>query len=310
MLDDVAIYTDVALSATQAATHYADGAPADTSGCFDIAGAAGTSTNGAATTTYVATSGDVGLPLRLVVSATNATGTTTAEFAQTAAVAHVAPVNTAVPTFAADSGWFEQMNILTDQTLGTWTNGPTGYTYQWQRCNSSGASCVDISGATQSYYLVGVNSGAIWSASAVSSWVQNGSDIGNTIRLGVTASNGTPSVPAYSAVSPVITTQTSVPAVSTAPYITGTSYSVGGGYNPVYINEGTWTNHWINTIQSYQWLRCDSAGNSCVDISGAVTSLHMLVSADIGHTLRGRVTVWNAAGSTTATGAKTAAITS
>ena len=65
-----------------------------------------------------------------------------------------------------------------------------------------------------------------------------------------------------------LATQTSVPAVSTAPYITGTSYSVGGGYNPVYINEGTWTNHWINTIQSYQWLRCDSAGNSCVDISG------------------------------------------
>jgi hypothetical protein len=38
---------------------------------------------------------------------------------------------------------------------GSWSNGPTGYSYQWQRCNSSGSSCQPIVGATaQTHKLV------------------------------------------------------------------------------------------------------------------------------------------------------------
>jgi hypothetical protein len=39
-------------------------------------------------------------------------------------------------------------------TTGTGTNGPTEFPYQWKRCNSAGAECVSISGATKSTYMV------------------------------------------------------------------------------------------------------------------------------------------------------------
>jgi streptogramin lyase len=37
-------------------------------------------------------------------------------------------------------------------TTGTWTNGPTSYAYQWERCNATGGECTGISGATSATY--------------------------------------------------------------------------------------------------------------------------------------------------------------
>ncbi len=56
-------------------------------------------------------------------------------------------------------------------TNGTWTYSLDylTYTYQWERCDSGGASCVDIGGATSQTYAV-----------------QN-ADVGSTIRVEVTA---------------------------------------------------------------------------------------------------------------------------
>jgi hypothetical protein len=62
-----------------------------------------------------------------------------------------APSNSAVPTI---SGTAQQGQALS-ASKGTWSGEPTGYTYQWQRCNSVGAECVNIAGAaTSSYTLV------------------------------------------------------------------------------------------------------------------------------------------------------------
>jgi hypothetical protein len=52
--------------------------------------------------------------------------------------------NTGVPAL---SGTAAVNQTLTSST-GAWNGGPTGYSYQWQRCTSSGAGCVDIPGAT------------------------------------------------------------------------------------------------------------------------------------------------------------------
>ena len=54
---------------------------------------------------------------------------------------------------------------------GEWTNSPTGYTYKWQQCNSSGAGCTTISGATNQTYMPVAG------------------DVGHTIRVEETASN-------------------------------------------------------------------------------------------------------------------------
>ena len=64
---------------------------------------------------------------------------------------------------------------------GTWTGTqPISYAYQWRRCDSTGAGCADIAGATgQTYTLVGA-------------------DVGSTLRLAVSASNSVGSATATS----------------------------------------------------------------------------------------------------------------
>jgi hypothetical protein len=44
---------------------------------------------------------------------------------------------------------------------GTWSNGPTGFAYQWQRCDAAGANCTPILGANgQGYTLTAADVGA------------------------------------------------------------------------------------------------------------------------------------------------------
>jgi hypothetical protein len=50
----------------------------------------------------------------------------------------------------------------------------------------------------------------------------------------------------------------------------------------------------------YQWLRCDSKGGSCSDISGAAAQAYALASADVGRRVRVHVIATNAAGSAAA----------
>src|SRR5207237_5125946 len=40
------------------------------------------------------------------------------------------------------------------------------------------------------------------------------------------------------------------------------------------------------TASAYQWLQCDSSGNSCSSIGGATGSTYTLVVADAGKTIR------------------------
>ena len=51
---------------------------------------------------------------------------------------------------------------------------------------------------------------------------------------------------------------------------------------------GTWQNS--PTAYQYQWLRCDAAGDGCGGIAGAIEKTYLLVGADVGHTIRVRVT--------------------
>lgn len=140
------------------------------SSCVDLAGATGS--------TYVVTQADLGATLRVNVTGTNEAGSATASSAPTGVVqAATGPVSTSPPTI---SGTAQVGQTLTAST-GTWSGSPTSFGFQWQRCNSSGASCADIPGATGGTYVV---------ASA---------DSGSTIRVVVTASNALGSAPAASA---------------------------------------------------------------------------------------------------------------
>ena len=109
--------------------------------CSPITGATGS--------TYVPTANDVGDTIKVQEAASNDTGAgTPAVSSPTAAVLIPAPVNTAVPTI---SGTAQEGQTLTEAN-GTWSGGATSYTYQWERCDTSGANCQGIHGADASGY--------------------------------------------------------------------------------------------------------------------------------------------------------------
>ena len=144
--------------------------------CASISGATGQS--------YSLVAADVGATLRVSVTARSATGAATATSAPTGVVsASGAPTSTSLPTI---SGVAQIGQTLTAGT-GSWTGSPTGFAFQWQRCNSSGTGCVDMPGATSGTYVV---------ASA---------DLGATIRVVVTATNGLGSGSAASPATAVVT---------------------------------------------------------------------------------------------------------
>jgi len=73
----------------------------------------------------------------------------------------------------------QQGQQLTAST-GSWDYNPTSYAYQWVRCNSTGASCASISGATGSTYI------------------PQSADVGSTLEVQVTATSTVGSVTASS----------------------------------------------------------------------------------------------------------------
>jgi hypothetical protein len=84
------------------------------------------------------------------------------------AASSAAPVNTGEPKI---SGTAQEGQTLT-ATSGTWTSASTvSYAYQWRRCNTQGAGCSNIGGADTSSYLL------------------RSPDVGNTVRVRVTAKN-------------------------------------------------------------------------------------------------------------------------
>jgi hypothetical protein len=66
---------------------------------------------------------------------------------------------------------------------------------------------------------------------------------------------------------------------------------------------GNWSG--VTPTYAYQWLRCDTSGANCADISGATGSTYTPQSADLGSTVRVRVTASNEYGSSTAQSAAT-----
>ena len=90
---------------------------------------------GATSQTYSPVAEDVGHELRVTETASNAGGSgSAAESAATAVVVPPVPVDSTLPTV---TGTAQQGQTLTEHH-GEWSNSPTGYVYQWLRCNSSG----------------------------------------------------------------------------------------------------------------------------------------------------------------------------
>jgi RHS repeat-associated protein len=228
--------------------------------CADVAGATAQ--------TYGLTTPDVGAKLQVKVKGTNAAGNSTASSATTAVIASAAPHNSAVPTISGTAT--DGQTLSADK--GTWTGStPISYAYQWQRCDSSGANCADIAGASaQTYGLVSA-------------------DVGSKVRVVVTGTNSTGNASANSA------TTSAVAPLAPANTVTPTIAGFAREGRTLSADNGSWSGT-APISYGHQWRRCDASGFSCSDVAGATGSTYSAGADDVGATIRVAVTATNAGG--------------
>src|SRR5262249_34412396 len=245
---------------------------ADGTSCADVPGATDN--------IYAVRTDDVGHALRVSVTATNRDGSTSAVSSPTGAVAAQAAQAPHAATQPRTSG-SPIVGRALSAVPGTWTAaGGIRFSYRWRRCSSAGGDCADTSGRAQAYTL-------------------SHDDLGHTLRVLVTARNGSGLASALSEATSQVAKLPSPPSPknSAPPRIAGAAQA-GGQLVGV---RGSWTN--APSSFAYSWLRCDRAGGACGTITGAHASAYSLLGADIGHTVRFQVDARNTGGTTRAVSA-------
>lgn len=229
---------------------------------------------------YTLRSEDVGRTLRLVVTATNPSGSGSALSRRTAVVASApanTPVNIVKPTITGNP---LKGNALAAQA-GTWSGGaPTRTRYTWRRCNDSGGSCKALEQTGQTYLL-------------------GSADVGHTLRVLVTEENSIGKGSALSlpttVIGPVTTPPPAAPKNTSRPTIAGTTRQG----QTLTASSGSWSG--TAPIRfAFAWQRCTPSGGSCATIRGASQQTYTLGAADVRRTLRVLVTATNPAGSSAA----------
>ena len=190
------------------------------------------------------------------------------------------PTNNSPPTI---SGKAEVGQVLT-ASHGDWSGSKIDYSYQWLRCNNVGAACATISGATSQTYKLGSG------------------DVGNTIRVLVTATNKDGSGTAQSAATAAVQPPPVSPKNTSSPTISGKTVQD----ETLTANNGTWSGTTPMTF-TFRWRRCDSSGNNCAN-TDVTSQTYKLGGGDVGHTMRVLVTASNSAGSSTALSAETGVV--
>jgi hypothetical protein len=191
-LDELALYNH-ALTAAQVAADYNAGRNGV---CTPI--------SGATSSTYVATSADVGSGLQVAVTASNSAGSATALSAVTDAVGtSTAPVNTSPPVVTGTT----TLGSTLTASQGSWTGGGNTYGYQWSRCGA-GYSGLVSTGSPAGYWRLGETSGTAVADSSGNG--SNGSYTGSfslgqsgapafdsdtAVQLGTSSTTGSVSIP-------------------------------------------------------------------------------------------------------------------
>lgn len=245
----------------------------DANTCTDIPGATAL--------TYSPTDADAAAALRVLVTVSHLGIAVTAASTRTAAVSGTPARITTAPSVTGNAVATLTLTGTVPAAIGT---APVSVSRRWQRCDAGGGTCQDIPGATGGTYAL------------------SGADLGARIRLTADAVNAWGAATASSTATPVVAM--AAPAVSTSPTIRATSLrdTMTATAAP-----GTWTG--LTPMQyAYGWLRCDAAGESCVDIPGATAASYVMTTADVASTLRVAVTASNTAGTATARSSASAVI--
>lgn len=143
-LDEVALYRG-ALSAARVRAHYDVGS----SGCVPVAGAQGAG--------YAVVPADHGATMRVLVTATDAAGSTTVASEQSAVVATQAPVPLETPVAWGDPVVGERLVA----GEGVWAGGGAlTYSFQWQSCLDRRYRAAVLADSPRGYWRLGEPSGA------------------------------------------------------------------------------------------------------------------------------------------------------
>lgn len=143
--------------------------------------------SGATSQTYKFASSDQGNAARVNVIGSNSDGSSAALSAPTAKIAAAAasgPTNTVAPSISGDTSAGGTLTANPGSWNGT---GTVTFKYQWLICGTDGNACHDISGATSQTYQ------------------PSKSDVGNTVRVSVTATDSNGSTQTNSAATGLVT---------------------------------------------------------------------------------------------------------
>ncbi len=156
---------------------------------------AGNHTQGAPTYGVAATGSDLYAPEDVASTAAGRLYVADTSYNTVDLLAPLSPTASAAPTVTGTTAVGQTLTAST----GTFTNSPITYAYQWEDCDSTGANCTSIAGATSSTYTLVA------------------SDAGHTIRVIVTASNSGGSTTSTSAPTAAVTAATTATLLVSAP---------------------------------------------------------------------------------------------
>jgi hypothetical protein len=191
------------------------------------------------------------------------------------AVTQAVPNNTVEPRITGSA----TVGSTLRASQGSWSGSPTSFAYQWVRCPRdgglpTGANCAAIGGASTTQYVV------------------QDADVGFRLRVRVTASNADGSSTAASNATPRVTAPDAGRPVNAQPPTLSGTPAQG---QTLRVSPGTWNGVQPITF-TFEWLRCDTAGNNCIVQPGFNDDAYVLRDGDIGKTVRARVIARNGRG--------------
>jgi hypothetical protein len=214
---------------------------------------------GATETSYTLTGTDAG---HVVIAAVKAEGATVLSLSAGPTRPRPGPLATSLPTVAGTL----QQGVKLSASAGSWSgSGTIAYTYQWYRCDGTGAHCSAIRGAKRGTYR------------------QVAADVGHTLGLTVRATDATGTTTAYAPLAGTIAPPGGL-AASAQPTVSGPA-TVGATLK---LAPGGWTS--TPASFAYGWLRCNGNGRRCGAIAGATADSYAVTADDSGHTLVATVT--------------------
>ena len=226
-----------------------------------------TDISGETASTYTLVSADVGKAIKVKVSFTDdANNAETRTSAATAAVAE-APNRTAtgLPTI---SGTVHVGQTLTADTSGIADeDGLTNVSFSYQWIRSDRTTDTDIAGERDSTYT------------------PSGSDVGKTIKVKVSFTDDASNLETLTSAATAMVAAKPNTAPTGLPTISGTAQvgqTLTADTTGIADADGL-----TNVSFSYQWIRSD--GNTDTDIAGETDSTYTLVSADVGKTIKVKV---------------------